>query len=43
VQIAEDPVAGADDGRRLAIDELPKRFAIAVENGSDCSPLIVIG
>ena len=42
LQVAEDPVARADDRRPFAIDELSKGLAIPVEHGTHGQALIVI-
>jgi hypothetical protein len=35
VEVAEDAMAGADDRRRLALDEDPKSFRVTGEDGLD--------
>jgi len=35
MEIAEDPMAGADDGGRFAFDEEPEGVAIAGQDGLD--------
>jgi hypothetical protein len=35
VEVAEDAIAAANDGRRLAIDERPERIAVARQDSVD--------
>jgi hypothetical protein len=40
VEVAEDAVAGADDGRGLTLDEDPERVPVSGEDGLDCGAFI---
>jgi hypothetical protein len=40
VEISENAMAGPDDGRRLTIDEIPERVAVAGQNSLDSGAFI---